>query len=189
MIIQGTQKKIWKALEDKGRRSDVAGIGEGVHMTLTRRMHDRYKAKGLRGEGGAMRCILSGATWPAKRKAECGMIESDQCPKCQEGIEDTEHRWWNCPAYEDIRREHDIKFLVRSWEAEVGTIPGCFKHCGIVNKEMVKKTWSNAMRETDTAIQEEKMQCDKAWTDGSGSHSKDVIKRRAGWGVVSWPAL
>ena len=112
------------------------------------------------------------------------MIESAICPRCEEGVEDTEHRWWNCPAFEDIRREQYVKSITREWEREGGNLPGCFTHCGIVNEEMLKMTWSEAMKGVDRRQQVEKMTCTKAWTDGSGSHSKDVIKRRAGWGVV-----
>ena len=48
-----------------------------------------------------------GATLPNDREKGAGVIETDVCPRC-EGKETVLHRWWDCPCFEDIRREMDV---------------------------------------------------------------------------------
>ena len=111
------------------------------------------------------------------------MCESELWPRCGEEVEDAQHRWWACPAFDDIRREEELKTAAKTWDECGGDLPDCFKHCGLVTNHMVQHTWSERMRQEEGGSAGTTRTCRKAWTDGSAVESKDTVNRRAGWGV------
>ena len=82
------------------------------------------------------------------------------------------------------RREEYFRSAVRQWISIGGATPECFKHCGIVTKQMVDFTNSEVMRKEEPKVDVERKPSEIAWTDGSARDSKDVTLRRAGWGVI-----
>ena len=84
-------------------------------------------------KAGAMRCIMDGATWPATRRKQADMIESDLCSRCQlepEGAHallvalsqvrrDQEWIWWGQLA-EILHLPHAAAISARVREAAYG---------------------------------------------------------------------
>ena len=101
--LKDLERQRWKEVTKPGRRpKDCAGSESGIHP-CTGLLWNALVRKGKHEMAGALRCILTGATWPAARKKQAGFIEDDVCPRCKEESEDVMHRWWKCPAFNDIR--------------------------------------------------------------------------------------
>ena len=49
-------------------------------------------------------CIQSGGLWTAKQMKTAGLVDEDVCPWCKGAVEDLEHLWWRCPAFDAERR-------------------------------------------------------------------------------------
>ena len=41
-------------------------------------------------------------------RARAGLAETAACPHCGAAREDLYHRWWDCPAWEEVRAGHEI---------------------------------------------------------------------------------
>ena len=63
-----------------------------------------------------LKCVAANAFWPGKRLAEAGLIDSEACPLCDCGKDDTIfHRAWECqhPDVVEARRRHAGQDLIR----------------------------------------------------------------------------
>ena len=49
-------------------------------------------------------CIQSGGLWTARSMKTAGLVDDDMCPWCKGAVEDLEHLWWRCPAFDAERR-------------------------------------------------------------------------------------
>ena len=76
---------------------------------------------------GKLRSILTGAIWTQDRVHRSKMAASALCPFCKYGSEDHFHLWWECPAWDDIRRAHGMLHhdVASQW-------PACFTVCSLV---------------------------------------------------------
>ena len=79
---------------------------------------------------GVIRSILAGAVWTEDRwhRSAPKTHTSATCPHCANGVPETlQHMRWECPAWDDIRRDHPDAVAARrtSW-------PCCLSNCGIM---------------------------------------------------------
>ena len=79
---------------------------------------------------GVSRSILAGAVWTEDRwhRSAPKTHTSATCPHCANGVPETlQHMRWECPAWDDIRRDHPDAVAARrtSW-------PCCLSNCGIM---------------------------------------------------------
>ena len=74
-----------------------------VDADLTCRGPRRHWGSGRRGEFGRRACVLAGGTWTQNRRSRAGQGQA-LCPHCGQAPETVQHRWWECPKWEQERR-------------------------------------------------------------------------------------
>eukprot|EP00973_Karenia_brevis_P012822 1741401-Karenia_brevis.AAC.1 len=123
-VREGMRNALWK--KAAARRQDMAGLQDGIDRVATLAA---YNGRSLNDyDKGLLRSILSGAVRTGHQLHRSGLVDDSLCPFCGNGsIEDIEHLWWQCPAWDNIRRQYfDPAFSsYASW-------PICFRRCGIV---------------------------------------------------------
>ena len=72
-----------------------------------------------------MRAVLFGATWSPDRLARAGLVEHDRC-SCGE-VGTTEHVWWQCSKYAEIRTEEQIVQKMLDTGLTMSDLPQCLK--------------------------------------------------------------
>ena len=81
-----------------------------------------------------IRSILAGNVWTQDRwhRSEPNKHSSPNCTHCANAVpEDLQHLWWDCAAWNHIRREHPAAVAARSpsW-------PCCLAFCGIMPQNL-----------------------------------------------------
>jgi hypothetical protein len=108
------------------RRPDMIGFESGVDRTATTCL---LRSRTLsHSDGGALRTIVSGAVLTRHRLCRNKLCPDNICQFCQTtAVENEQHLWWECPAWDAIRGEHMQAMLAYSpdW-------PTCFRWCGIM---------------------------------------------------------
>jgi hypothetical protein len=109
------------------RPNDMAGMEVGIDRDAT---SAGWKTANSFLVAGVMRGVLAGAVWTQDRwhRAAPKKHSSAVCPYCANGVPETlEHLWWECAAWDSIRREHPAAVAARrpSW-------PCCLKNSGIM---------------------------------------------------------
>eukprot|EP00973_Karenia_brevis_P011022 1492173-Karenia_brevis.AAC.1 len=102
-IREGLRSMLWNRAA--ARRSEFDGVQAGVDRSSTlslmqsRRTDDCHK--------GVLRSILVGAVRTGHNLYRCGLAEDDVCPFCDQGVPELlGHMWWECSAWQSIRRRH-----------------------------------------------------------------------------------
>ena len=149
LALMDLEKARWKEVTAPGRRpKDCAGAESGIHPCTSLLWTKMIKNK-QHAAAGAMRCILTGATWPAVRKKKAGFQDWDACPRCELEPEDVMHRWWRCPAFEDIRRLTGGN-IIRA-RPNFPQMPAALLECGLVPRDYAENTMSQEMEQADEA--------------------------------------
>ena len=47
--------------------------------------------------------VQAGGLWTAHSLEKAGYLTTARCPWCLGDVEDLEHLWWQCPAFEHLR--------------------------------------------------------------------------------------
>eukprot|EP00973_Karenia_brevis_P083223 11538719-Karenia_brevis.AAC.1 len=93
----------WK--QAAARWSDMAGIQCGIDRPATLALLGSQMLNDC--EKGILRAVLTGAMNTQVRLHKAGVVDGPCCPYCGTGeVEDVEHMWWHCPAWEQIRQKH-----------------------------------------------------------------------------------
>ena len=137
--------------------------------------------------------IAGGGCWTKQRcHDQLACKPCPLCPRCREAAETDFHRWWECPANQELKI-HDpeafstaVSMLAFRYASEFP----CWVARGLLPAslttppppaDIMEGTFSpspTGTRKTWTCVQE-------AFTDGSGGqHSADPRLRRCGWGFV-----
>eukprot|EP00660_Eupelagonema_oceanica_P019190 gene19190-biopygen18435 len=127
-VREATRRAVWRAAEAPRRlyHDDFAGIAEGVDRAATMSLHGWKKLTGL--ERGFLRVIVAGGVYTQSRLHEIGKVESPHCPHCSaQLVEDQQHIWWQCPAWQAVRERHPdaLAEYDREW-------PACLRLVGVM---------------------------------------------------------
>eukprot|EP00664_Eupelagonemidae_sp_cell27_P007787 gene7787-7865_t len=152
-------------------------------------------------EKGCLRTVLAGAEWTQARRHDNGHAPSPVCVYCSTGaVEDLEHLWCGCPAWDSVRGQHPNAMLAAS---ERPSWPTCLALCAIVpasHAEPPGLLTAPAAREPLTRVERDAEQraADAAreatserdgvrrvvvWTDGASTNNQVPRVRRAGVGI------
>ena len=180
-LREGARGARWR--EAVAKRPDLDGIQGGVDREATchlyRQGHLPERRRGL------LRGILGGGLWTGASRARAGLAETAACPHCGAAREDLYHRWWECPAWEEVRAGHEISREDRAqWPRSLLT-HGIVPADGRVLQEEQKLALENDP--TDEFLLPPAGRGPRprrvAWTDGASRFNQDPRLRRAGWGV------
>eukprot|EP00969_Alexandrium_andersonii_P316986 14004179-Alexandrium_andersonii.AAC.1 len=103
-VFQSVHKQMWS------RASSFfcgAGVQSGVDFVPVHRLANHYKDHGRNREFAMLVTVCSGGCWTAERRFEAGLCSSPVCPRCGNAVESMVHRYWQCPANEQVL-QHDV---------------------------------------------------------------------------------
>ena len=105
------------------RRNDMMGIEAGLERDATQALllSGKFGAQ----EVASLRKILAGGVWTQDRACRAKLQATSVCPYCDSGeVEDHEHLWWHCKAWNSIRCRH-------SWATDAfeDSWPACLRLC------------------------------------------------------------
>ena len=124
ILREELRMEAWRAAA--ARRADMQGIEAGVQREITTRLLEWGKLTPQ--EEGMLRAILAGAVWTTDRLHRAKLATSPICPHCCTGaVEDQEHLWWKCPAWQCIREMYAEAIALDS-----SALPACMRCCGIM---------------------------------------------------------
>ena len=111
----------------KRRPNDMPGVEVGIDRDATSAGWQNANSFLV---AGVIRGIVAGTVWTQERwhRAAPKKHESALCPHCANGVPETlQHLWWECAAWDSIRREHPAAVAARrpSW-------PCCLTSSGIM---------------------------------------------------------
>ena len=108
------------------RRPHLEGAQHGLAVDIITslfRWRGTEKAPELTAiEKGTLQSILADSITTQRRRFMQGKEETDRCPHCAKHWEkkgelapkeDQRHIWWECPAWEEIRKEHIEEHLIK----------------------------------------------------------------------------
>ena len=116
----------WCAASER-RPNDMTGVEMGIDREAT---SAGWQTANSFLVAGVIRSILAGAVWTQDRwhRSAPKTHSSATCPHCANGVPETlQHLWWECAAWDSIRRDHPDAVAARrpSW-------PCCLTSCGIM---------------------------------------------------------
>jgi ribonuclease HI len=124
IIREALRNRAWRWAAK--RRRDMCGIENGIDREASTSLLADSKLD-VRSKGW-LRTIMSGGVWTQERAARAKLSESAICPYCSAGeVEDHDHLWWHCSAWERIRSCHPnaTNSFSLSW-------PACLRICGLM---------------------------------------------------------
>ena len=117
------------------RRADMQGIEGGIDREAT---NHGWKSAPSGFEAGVIRSVVAGAVLTEDRRYRFKLKDrtgsqaaSPSCPHCAAGaagvIEDIQHLWWDCAAWDLVRMNHSSAVSSRDTQW-----PKCLRYCGIL---------------------------------------------------------
>ena len=117
LVREELRMEAWR--QAAARRADMQGIEAGVQKELTTRLLEWGKLTPQ--EQGLLRAILAGAIWTQDRLHRAKLASSPICPYCTTGaVEDHEHLWWKCPAWQPVRQMY-----AQACDIDSAALPAC----------------------------------------------------------------
>eukprot|EP00969_Alexandrium_andersonii_P285383 12616542-Alexandrium_andersonii.AAC.1 len=78
------------------------GLENGCDLLVVSKSLAFYRKAEMTAQSGMLITTVTGACWPAQRRAEAGYSDSPLCPRCLGEPETLVHRFWRCSANADI---------------------------------------------------------------------------------------
>ena len=138
---------------------------------------------------GAMRTIITGSLRTRKRLHDAGLADSPMCEFCGEGEETVEHLFWQCPCWDNIRRQFDDRPSARITDAW----PRCTRECGVFVEDDAVIAFQDELIAEEPQLAailsrplqpfDANLHSSVVWTDGACSNNQDARFRRGGCGV------
>ena len=145
----------WK--QAAARREDMQGVEVGVQREITLCLLEHGDLTPM--EQALLRAILAGGVWTQDPLHRARLTNTATCPHCQTGeVEDHEHMWWRCPAWQEIRQR-----FAKASALETKACPTCFIRCSIV---------PNDMQESSGQTTEERREVGSSGAEDDGKSAK-----------------
>ena len=180
------------------RRADFAHVGDGIDVWATMRLING----GIKGcprlapdAAGALRTVLAGNV--VTERVAAHWTSWSMCPHCGLEVEDHEHRFWRCPAWEGARTAAlgapgasiALRARLEAGVAKTGVLaaqPELVAMAEAARSEpmhfplVAEGEWSTL---PPRAGPSGRIARRKIWSDGSCVHPLDPLMARAAWGL------
>jgi ribonuclease HI len=185
VLLEAWRKKQWADVAQ--RRQDFAHLANGVDKWATMRLLEG----GVRGfpqltpdASGALRTVISGNV--VTERVAAHWTDQPTCPHCGIEVEDREHRFWRCPAWESARTQAlgapGASMALRT------QISDGLARSGVLEAQPQLIVLAEAAERADPQLPDVQPVAEGAssrtiWSDGSCVHPLDPLLARAAWGL------
>ena len=157
------------------RRPSFAALTNGVDYAATVAV---FKGDWQESTCGALRAVMAGSV--VTESIACKWSKAgDACPHCRWGVETPWHRWWECPAWEYLRRQRMGEHASASLAS---LLPETIMLHGILPED-AELLEARRLAEAPGVWPDFPQPFGKAWTDGNAVHPRDPYLRRAACAV------
>jgi ribonuclease HI/endonuclease/exonuclease/phosphatase family metal-dependent hydrolase len=194
VLLEAWRGSQWRELAE--RRGDFAHVTDGVDEWATKRV----LSGGVKGvprlppdAAGALRTVLAGNVVTERIAAH--WTTRSACPHCGLEVEDHEHRFWRCPAWEGARTaalggpgaSMALRGRLDAAVARTGVLAAQPELVALAEAASVAPMHMPVTAEEliDAALPGDSGQVArrKIWSDGSCVHPLDPLMARAAWGL------
>jgi ribonuclease HI len=189
VLLESWRRSQWRELAE--RRGDFAHVADGVDVWATKRL----LSGGVKGcprlppdAAGALRTVLSGNV--VTERVAAHWTSRSLCPHCEHEVEDHEHRFWRCPAWECARTAAlgapGVSMALRaSLEAGVATtgVMAAQPELIVLAEAASSESMHFPVVAGELAPGDGQAARRKVWSDGSCVHPLDPLLARAAWGL------